>query len=354
MVVLNLEIGGLERVVSDLCLGLAAQGTQVSIVTLRSGGTLAAGLAQQGVQVHQLNLGDGLRPGNARQLACVLEDLRPEVVHSHGEAALFYTGLVKLFGGRFRHIHTRHGYEDVSWRGRLRNRLGHLSCQAVVCVSADLAAHCVKSEGLAAHKVRTVINGVNLQPFRCLERPDYVENEPVIGHVARLATIKNQALLLRSFARLLTCYPCARLEIVGDGPERHHLEIMSHELDMAQSVTFHGETQDVAARLANFHIFCLSSDSEGTPVSVIEAMAAGCPIVATDVGGLAGLVPETAGLLVAVNDPEALATALAAVYRSREAYAEFVAGARSAPASTQDIVAMLNAYRGVYADSATK
>jgi glycosyltransferase involved in cell wall biosynthesis len=80
-------------------------------------------------------------------------------------------------------------------------------------------------------------------------------------------------------------------------------------------------------------------------------MAAGCPIVATDVGGLPGLVPETAGLLVAANDPAALATALAAVYRSREGYVEFVAGARSAPASTQDIAAMLNAYRAVYADS---
>ena len=119
MVTLNLEVGGLERVVVDMTLALAKQGHELSVVTLRGGGALAEPLAAAGITVTNLNCGDGLKIAYARALGRVLDQLQPELVHSHGEAALFYASMVRFCGPfqasrRFTHVHSRHGYEDVS------------------------------------------------------------------------------------------------------------------------------------------------------------------------------------------------------------------------------------------------
>lgn len=358
MVTLNLEVGGLERVVVDMTLALAARGHQLSVVTLRSGGVLAAPLKAAGVPVISLNFGDGLKLGYARALGKCLDMIGPDLVHSHGEAALFYSSLVRFCGPlqksrRFVHVHSRHGYEDVSSKGIWRNRLAHRGCDAVVCVSDDLARHCEQVERVAPDRLYTVINGVDLSPYRDLPALDYVTAAPVIGHVARLAPIKNQALLLKAFARVKAQLPAARLEIVGDGPERAALETLTQTLALSDSVTFHGETSDVPAKLARCHLFCLSSDSEGTPVSVIEALAASRPVVATDVGGLSALVGEAAGRLAPAGDADAFAVAVLQVYASQSAYESFCRGAANAPAGALDANAMIDSYLSIYAAAET-
>jgi len=351
MVTLNLEVGGLERVVVDLALALKALKHKVSVVTLRGGGPLATPLTDAGVVVRSLDCGDGLKFAYARQLGVQLQELEPDLVHSHGEAALFYSALNRLLpwlAPRFAHVHSRHGYEDVSRKGILRNRLSHMGCDQVVCVSEDLERHCRDVERVPATALHTVINGVDLSPYRALESLGWREGAPVIGHVARLAPVKNQALLLRAFALVNQVMPAAQLLIVGDGPERSRLESLADELTIAGAVTFFGETSDVPAQLATTHIFCLSSDSEGTPVSVIEALAAGRPVVATDVGGLAALVPETAGALAVAGDAQALADALLRVYAGATTYAAYCAGARGAPAGSLDAQSMLASYQQIY------
>lgn len=354
MVTLNLEVGGLERVVVDMTLALAAQGHELSVITLRGGGALAAPLEAAGVAVASLNCGDGLKIAYARALGKVLDEQRPELVHSHGEAALFYASLVRFCGPfqpsrRFTHVHSRHGYEDVSTKGVWRNRLAHRGCDAVVCVSEDLANHCERVERVPPGQLYTVINGVNLTPYRELGALAYSPDAPVLGHVARLAPIKNQALLLQAFQRVQQRLPNASLSIVGDGPERAALEQLATALGVANNVTFHGETSDVPARLAQCHMFCLSSDSEGTPVSVIEALAASRPVVATDVGGLAALVGAEAGRLAPAGDADAFAEAVLHVYADRSSYDGFCAGASNAPAGSLDADAMLASYLSIYA-----
>ena len=355
MVLLNLEVGGLERVVVDMTLALAEMGHRLSVVTLRGAGPLATPLQRAGVDVRSLNASDGIRMATSRQLAAAFDELRPDLVHSHGEAALFYTGLCRLlpamlpFGGpQFAHVHSRHGYEDVSCKGRLRNRLAHLGCDAVVCVSRDLEEYCHAVERLAKAKLQTIINGVDLRAYRALATPSWIANAPVIGHVARLAPVKNQALLLEAFALVLKRMPEATLSIIGDGPERPALVERCRALSIDERVVFHGETSDVAGKLADSHLFCLSSDSEGTPVSVIEALAAGRPVVATNVGGLAALVPNSAGTVVPAGDAQALANALCAIYADRANYLKYCNGARTAPAGSLDARAMLELYLDVY------
>lgn len=360
MVTLNLEVGGLERIVVDMSLELAALGHRVSVVTLRGGGPLARPLLDAGVIVRELHCGDGLKFSYARRLATQLRELAPDLVHSHGEGALFYCGVNRLLsslpfsalvglGHSFAHVHSRHGYEDVSTKGVWRNRLAHAGCDQVVCVSQDLANHCEQVERVPAGKLHSVINGVNLAPYRVLADLPFVEGAPVVGHVARLAPVKNQALLLEAFAQVLGQMPAAKLSIVGDGPERANLTALADSLGIGDAVTFHGETSDVPAKLAATHLFCLSSDSEGTPVSVIEALAAARPVVATAVGGLPALVPSDAGALAPAGNATELAQAICKVYSSEVAYRRFQAGARNAPAGQHDAAAMMRLYLQIYA-----
>lgn len=353
MVTLNLEVGGLERVVVDMTLALAQLGHRLCVITLRGGGALAAPLEAAGVAIVNLNCGDGLKIAYARKLGAALDKIAPTLVHSHGEAALFYSSLVRFCGPiqasrRFGHVHSRHGYEDVSKKGIWRNRLAHRGCDAVVCVSEDLAAHCERIERVPPTHLYTVINGVNLAPYRALTALEYVQDAPVLGHVARLAPIKNQALLIQAFHLVRQKMPRAKLSIIGDGPERAALELLAEKLELGDSVIFHGETSDVPAKLAETHLFCLSSDSEGTPVSVIEALAGGRPVVATDVGGLSALVTAAAGRLAPAGDAESLARGVLEVYANRASYEDFCAGARTSPAGSLDATAMLESYLSIY------
>jgi len=353
MVLLNLQVGGLERVVVDMTLALAAQGHRLSVLALRGGGPLEKPLQEAGIKVELLHCGDGLKFAYLRKLGAALGQLQPDLVHSHGEAALFYCGAqrlmstVGLFPG-FAHVHSRHGYEDVSKKGVWRNRFGHAGCDQVVCVSEDLANHCRDVERVPATKLHCVINGVNLAPYRSLPDQPFVAGKPVIGHVARLAPVKNQALLLEAFALVIKQLPQAKLSIVGDGPERASLEQQALTLKIDNAVRFHGETSDVSSKLADTHIFCLSSDSEGTPVSIIEALAAGRPIVATSVGGLPALVSQQSGLLAPAGDRQALATAILKVYADEATYLSYQSGARNAPAGHHDATEMLGSYQRIY------
>ena len=347
MVLLNLEIGGLERVVVDLCRALAEAGDQIAVVTLRGAGPLAGPLAEAGIPVTELHTGDGLRVSTLLALRRAIRRFQPDVVHSHGEAALFYTGLLALAGAGFRHVHSRHGYEDISARGIWRNRLAHRGCDAVACVSADLAHHVRDVERLPPERLHTVVNGIDLTPYRALSAAPYSAEAPVVAHVARLAPVKNQRLLLQAFAELLQRWPKARLEIIGDGPERPALEAQAADCGLTHAVRFHGAVPDVARRLAACHLFCLTSDSEGTPASVLEALAAGRPVVATRVGGLPALLEEPAGALVAPGDSVALADAIQRLYRDAERYRCGTVAARQT-AETLDLGVMVEAYQRLY------
>jgi len=213
----------------------AAEGHKLSVLALRGGGPLEKPLRDAGIEVELLNCGDGLKLSYLRQLAAALAALQPDLVHSHGEAALFYCGAQRL----------------LSSVGLYR-----------VCVSEDLANHCRDIEKVPDNKLHTVINGVDLAPYRTLADMPFTADKPVIGHVARLAPVKNQALLLDAFALVVQKMPGACLSIVGDGPERAALTQRAEDLDIAAAVEFHGETSDVPAKLADTHIFCLSSDGD--------------------------------------------------------------------------------------------
>jgi glycosyltransferase involved in cell wall biosynthesis len=156
--------------------------------------------------------------------------------------------------------------------------------------------------------IRYVPNGIDLAGFAT----DFSRRgtaESVIGTVAALRTEKNVARLLRAFAMRLP----GRLVIVGDGPERPALEALAVSLGVMERVCFAGHQPDTAAFYAQFDIFALSSDTEQMPLSVIEAMASGLPVVSTDVGDVRLMLAEENARFVTPRDEAALAAALAAL-----------------------------------------
>jgi glycosyltransferase involved in cell wall biosynthesis len=209
-----------------------------------------------------------------------------------------------------RHLHVVDGFGPEERNTQIPRRIIvrrlALSRTPVVLPSRNLVRIATETWKLPPNVIRYVPNGVDLARF-ATDGSQRGGPEPVIGTVAALRPEKNISRLLRAFAIL----PSGRLVIVGDGPERPALQALATELRIADRVEFAGHHQDTAPFYARFDVFALSSDTEQMPLSVIEAMASGLPVVSTDVGDVRLMVtPESAGLVTRLDDAK-LAQALA-------------------------------------------
>ena len=208
-----------------------------------------------------------------------------------------------------RHLHVVDGFGPEERAAQLPRRALTrrivLGRTPVVLPSRQLVRIATETWKLPPAVVRYVPNGIDLARF-ATEGERRGSPEPVIGTVAALRTEKNIARLLRAFAML----PSGRLVIVGDGPERPALQALAAALGLTERVRFAGQHQDTAGFYAQFDIFALSSDTEQMPLSVIEAMAAGLPVVATDVGDVRLMLTEENVPYVTRLDDAAMAAAL--------------------------------------------
>jgi glycosyltransferase involved in cell wall biosynthesis len=209
-----------------------------------------------------------------------------------------------------RHLHVVDGFgteeRDRQIPRRVLMRRIALGRSPVVLPSRNLVRLVTEIWKLPADIVRYVPNGIDLDRF-ATDGPLRGLAEPVIGTVAALREEKNIARLLRAFATL----PRGRLVIVGEGPMQPALEALAGSLGVAERVEFAGHHLDTAPFYAAFDIFALSSDTEQMPLSVIEAMASGLPVVSTDVGDVRLMLAAENAAFVTERDDLALAAALA-------------------------------------------
>lgn len=256
-----------------------------------------------------------------------LRKLKPDLVQTYNMGTLDMAPVVRAAGVRWL-VHAEHGRDASDPEGknrrhqRLRRWLEPLIAR-YVAVSPDLLAWLVDKVGISPAKALLIPNGIDLAPYRgarsgSRRRGELAAFAPagtvLIGHVARLDKVKDQAGLLSAFKRLQeqSVRADCRLVIAGEGPERAELEARIAQLGLGESVRLLGNRSDVPELLAACDVFVLSSIAEGMPITLLEAMAAGLPVVATDVGGVASVVEAgVTGTLVPAGDPKALAGALA-------------------------------------------
>ena len=260
------------------------------------------------------------------KLTALTRRLRPHVVHTHTAKAGFLGRLAARAAGVPVVLHTYHGHVLSGYYGRAKTRtlqlmergLARMSDQ-LIAVSNRVRDDLVQLRVAPAARFRVVPLGLDLAPLfdisgqrGALRRElGVTPDAPLVGIVGRLFPIKNHALFLDAAARLLTERPDARFVIVGDGALRGDLEARAQAPDLAGRVFFTGWRHDLATIYADLDVLAVSSRNEGTPVSAIEAMAAGCAVVATRVGGLPDLIADgRTGILVGPDDPVALASAI--------------------------------------------
>jgi glycosyltransferase involved in cell wall biosynthesis len=338
-VIARLNVGGPALHVAYLSAGLADRGYDTTLVagTVGSGEASMAFVAEQrGVRIETLDdLHREIAPlrdlRTILRLARLIRTERPTILHTHTAKAGAVGRIAALLAGDARPpviVHTFHGHvlrgyfnPALTAGFRLLERMLARVATALVAVSPEVRDDLVALGVAPASKFAVVRLGIELD-----ERVDYAEEERkatrrllgippdafVVGWIGRMTAVKRTEDIARTLQALVERGVDGYLCLVGDGPDRTRLERRMHELGVAKRCLFVGYQENVARFYDAMDVLLLTSVNEGTPVSVIEALAAGRPVVATRVGGVSDVVRDGVdGFLAEVADVESLAARLA-------------------------------------------
>jgi glycosyltransferase involved in cell wall biosynthesis len=237
-------------------------------------------------------------------------------------------------------------------QGRLAgiaNMLAFRASQAVVVNSQDVARYVVARYRAPREQIRLIYNAIDTRRFRPSPAHDTIVGGTILS-VGRLVEQKDHSLFLIAAARLASEMPAVRFMIVGDGPLRPQLETQAQQLGIKERVCFAGECPDVQNVMQGARLFWLTSRWEGMPNVVLEAMASGLPVIATDVGGTRELIrPGIDGFVVAVGDPHPFVHHSRALLAQPEMRQQFAVAAR-ARAEEFSTARMVSAWSELYAD----
>jgi glycosyltransferase involved in cell wall biosynthesis len=289
---------------------------------------------------------------NAWRFRSLLRRWRPDVLVTGNWGAIEFA--MANLPPLTRHLHVVDGFgpeereTQIPRRVLIRRLL--LARGQVIVPSRNLERIATDIWKLPARVVKYVPNGVDLTRFSAAVRPAR-QGPLVIGTVAALREEKNLARLLRAFASLPDDQE-TRLVIVGDGPERARLTALAAELGVAGLVTFTGHREDTPALYASFDIFALTSDTEQMPLSVIEAMASGLPIVSTDVGDVRAMLAPDNAPYIGARDDQAIASMLARLLAAPGERAGIGAANRAKAERDFDQAVMFAAWRDLWTGAA--
>lgn len=311
-------VGGLESVIRSLAIGHHRQGHRVHVIAVVDAdpeeSPFLRGLRETGVQVHALHLPSRAYFRERQLVRRLLREIRPSIVHTHGyRPDVIDAPLARGLG--LPTVTTLHGSCFLGGRAAFSEWLQRQVLprfDAVVAVSRQIMVDLGRTR-VSPNRVHYIQNGwvASVAPLSRAEARKELGLKPgdvVVGWVARLIRVKGGDVFLRAFA---ACRGLpVKAAIVGDGPERTGLEALAAELGLEPQVTFCGGRGQAGRLFPAFDTFVLSSRSEGTPITLLEAMAAGIPVVTTAVGGIPEVVSPAEALLVPPEDPDALGLAI--------------------------------------------
>jgi L-malate glycosyltransferase len=319
------------------------------------------------VPVYSLGRQPGFQPSLGWSIARLARQHHASIVHCHHYSPFVYGCVAKLWKPGLRLIFTEHGrLSDAkpSGRRRLANQvLGRLP-HAVYAVSAELRQHML-GEGLPSAAVGVIYNGIEpgsvpgvAERQRVRQRLGVAEDVLVVGTIARLDPVKDLGTLIGAVAEAGQRVPVV-VVVIGDGPERTTLESLARSVSGSDGVrstaeargakvVFLGQRDDAREWLAGCDVYVNSSISEGVSLTILEAMAAGLPVIATRVGGTPEVVDDTCGLLVPARDPERMASALIELAFNQPRRQRLGVAARTRVEERFSLSRMVQEYHDVY------
>ena len=221
---------------------------------------------------------------------------RPDIIHTHRQKENILGAIANLLSVRAKSVRTSHGAPEFTAKGVRRLQplldqfIGNYLQHGIISVSEDLTKKL--SRIFSSDKIYTIMNGVDIEALRAhICKADFCSNEPDkihIGIIGRLEPVKRIDIFLR-MAALLTVQASGRMmqfHVIGDGSQRNALEKVGDELGLEDKVIFHGHRTDIPACISSLNVVVMCSDHEGTPMTALETLALGVPLVAHNVGGL--------------------------------------------------------------------
>lgn len=312
-------LAGAEIMCENLTYELIKLGHNVIVVSMYDyHSAITERLEKAGIDVRYLGKKSGLDLSMIKKIKKIIKESKADVVHTHRYCAQ-YAVPASIMAGVKRRVHTVHNIasEENSILARKLNKFFFKFHKlTLVALSENVRDSIVEEYKIEKSKIPVVFNGIDLS--KCKVKKNYsINGNFKIVHVGRFQEVKNHVGLINAFEKFHSKYEKTELHLIGDGERRKQIEQMVSERGLSTSVKFYGLQSNVHLYLSDMDIFTLPSLYEGIPMSIIEAMGTGLPIVATAVGGVTDMLDENSALLVPV-DAVAIAEAFEKYYLNYE------------------------------------
>lgn len=314
---------GVESVVFSLARGLRHAGVQVTVVLL-SEGPFADLLCAYAIDTRVIPVRHKFDILKTVALGRFFKTEKFDVIHAHGARASFFSSLAAVSCKASTLVATIHELSDGTFRSAfvrsLENAIYRWACKKYVAVSKSVEEDALACRGLSQSKAALIPNclpDIFLErvsadcPGQKLQDDTGMQDDLVVGIVGRLDVIKGHKYIIQAWPSVMLAFPSAQLKVAGTGPLHHELEKLSLSLGIRPMVQFLGSIEDMVQFYRTINLLVVPSLSESFGMTILEAMACGVPVIASDVGGVSEIViHEWNGLLVAGESPDALAQAI--------------------------------------------
>lgn len=358
----NLEVGGIQRLLLEIVRRLNKDRFRPLVYSFQPGGMLEKDLADAGAIMmgrdfkhhkNPLEIGPGIQ-----HLQGIMRGERVDILHTQNFITHTFGCLPAKLAGVPVVVNTVHSMELwKKWFHLTIDRLTYEVSDKIIAVSEAVKRYLIEKERLDPEKIVVIYNGIAPEPFK--RGVDIEEKRMglrldrgslVIGMVARLVPRKGAQILLEAVPTILAQEPSVHFLFVGDGPLKEQLMHRAMRLSISDRVSFLGTRSDVPELLQIMHLFVFPSlEREGFGLALVEAMAAGKPVVATRLGSIPEVVEEGAtGLLVPPGDSDALADAILAILHDRERAKEMGKRGRGRALARFDVATTARKLEGIY------
>ena len=314
-------LGGAEIMCENLVEALIDASNDVTVISLYSTKTpITERLEKRGVKIIYLDKRVGLDFSIAKKMLKIINEEKPDVIHTHLASLKYAYSAVKKSKIKIPIVHTVHSIaqKESPLRDRIFNRFWYKNGKVIpVALSKEIQKTVLQVYGLDEQDVPIVFNGLNFS--KCIQKQAYSSDEKIkLLHIGRFTAEKNHQCIIDAVRLLTDSGVNVSLKLIGEGPLKAEIEQNVRELGLDSVVEFMGAQSNVYPFLSDADVFMLPSIYEGIPLSLVEAIGTGLPIVASNVGGIPDMIENEVNGLIITPDAESLASAIKRLVESEE------------------------------------